>query len=43
MSEAEGTGVPIRDVEDSEHELVKAQQGDSDIQLIIHLKNGGWV
>lgn len=43
VSEAEGTGVPIRDVEDSENELVKAQQGDSDIQLIIQWKNGGWV
>ncbi|KAG1943646.1 hypothetical protein F2P79_015127 [Pimephales promelas] len=40
VREAEGMGGPIRDLPESEDELVKAQQEDPNIQLLINLKNG---
>lgn len=39
VSEVEGIGGPIRDMQDSENELVDAQQEDLNIQLLIQLKN----
>lgn len=40
VSEAEGMGDALRDLEGSEDELVKAQQRDPDIQLLVRLKSG---
>lgn len=40
VSEAEGMGGALRDLEGSEDELVKAQQRDPDIQLLVRLKSG---